>query len=312
MSFNIIDGKLLEYIGNETEIIVPDGVKEIGEAAFFRCNAETIILPNSLRKIGEGAFRSCGQLNELLIPDSVTTIGKEAFMWSGITQIRLPKKLSAIRDNTFQGCKLEEIALPEKVKSIGRSAFEDCYQLRHVTLPTSLKKIGEKAFRECSNLKEINLASDVEIGDNAFALCDKLSNDDGFVVINGVLHESPAMYRNLIVEIPEGVTVIGNYSCKANDKIEGVRYRDKDGNIIRKFCRKIIFPSSVLKIGMIGSSNVEEVEFRNTVEIPPHTFSGCAKLKRITIPRGTVISLDIFGYGTQAEDQFSKLDIQYI
>ena len=50
-NFKIQKGVLKKYIGNETEIAVPDGVTEIKAYAFFECLcAESVIIPEGVIK----------------------------------------------------------------------------------------------------------------------------------------------------------------------------------------------------------------------------------------------------------------------
>lgn len=62
-----------------TAFIVPEGVTEIGDYAFYRCTAlGSVRIPDSVTKIGTAAFFNCTSLKELTLPDSVTEIGENA------------------------------------------------------------------------------------------------------------------------------------------------------------------------------------------------------------------------------------------
>ena len=77
-----VDDSGMMHNGNSTvtEIIIPDGVKYIGDGAFVRCWALTsIIIPDSVTSIGSSAFYECTQLTSITIPDNVTYIGDHAF-----------------------------------------------------------------------------------------------------------------------------------------------------------------------------------------------------------------------------------------
>ena len=52
---------LLEVLNkNVTEIVIPEGVEEIEEDAFFGCSSlKSVSIPNSVTFIGDGAFMDC-------------------------------------------------------------------------------------------------------------------------------------------------------------------------------------------------------------------------------------------------------------
>ena len=58
------------------------------------------------------------------------------------------------------------------LKTIGGSAFSNCYNLTNINLPPTLKTICSSAFSDCSRLKKISLPGVESIGDYAFRGCD--------------------------------------------------------------------------------------------------------------------------------------------
>ena len=61
--FVIENGVLKEYNGKYADVIIPDGVTEIGDYAFFCCSSLTsVTIPNSVTEIGENAFSECESL----------------------------------------------------------------------------------------------------------------------------------------------------------------------------------------------------------------------------------------------------------
>ena len=70
------------YIKGElvTDLIIPDSVKSICKAAFYRCKSlETVTISDGVKSIGKEAFFGCNNLKRITIPNSVTEIGFDAF-----------------------------------------------------------------------------------------------------------------------------------------------------------------------------------------------------------------------------------------
>ncbi|MDE5799171.1 MAG: leucine-rich repeat domain-containing protein, partial [Treponemataceae bacterium] len=67
-------------IKQKTELVIPDGVTEIGRAAFSGCSTiETVTIPSGVTKIGWNAFENCASLESVEIPTTMKNIGQNAF-----------------------------------------------------------------------------------------------------------------------------------------------------------------------------------------------------------------------------------------
>ena len=110
------DGKrLISYWGKEKIVNVPQGVKSIGDGAFYYCHALTsITLPQGVESIGDEAFWCCYALTSITVPQGVESIGDEAFSCCDA---------------------LTNITLPQGVESIGNKAFAWCVALRSIRIP---------------------------------------------------------------------------------------------------------------------------------------------------------------------------------
>ena len=79
-NFRISHTMLLQYLGEESRVVVPEGITMIGEEAFAgKETIDRVILPESLREIGAGAFRDCLLLQNISLPPGLRRIGAGAF-----------------------------------------------------------------------------------------------------------------------------------------------------------------------------------------------------------------------------------------
>ncbi len=71
---------LVGYLGEETELVLPNNITAINKYAFYYCDSLTsVVIPDSVESIGADAFFDCHSLTSVEIPDSVTSIGGGAF-----------------------------------------------------------------------------------------------------------------------------------------------------------------------------------------------------------------------------------------
>ena len=76
-----IDGQnkvLINYVGSLSHVVLPDGVTEINDYAFYITAVKTISLPNTLNEIGSYSFY-CSGLTNIKILESINSIGTHAF-----------------------------------------------------------------------------------------------------------------------------------------------------------------------------------------------------------------------------------------
>ncbi len=110
--FVISNGTLTKYKGDAPAVVIPEGVTEIGNAA-FRGNRviERVTIPPGVVKIGRQAFRECRRLRSVSIPESVKAIGDEAF---------------------FECKSLRDVTVPASVEKIGDHAFGVYFYFRYI------------------------------------------------------------------------------------------------------------------------------------------------------------------------------------
>ncbi|MBR4111814.1 MAG: leucine-rich repeat protein [Ruminiclostridium sp.] len=170
-----IDSYAFEGIDSFTEVIIPEGVTEIGKYAFAETKVKKITLPKSLTKIGEYAFYS-STLEEINIPSGVKEIGYSAFdRCLNLEKVTLNSGLEKIGERAFMLCSmLSDIEIPDTVTEIGNDAFANS-GLYSVTIPASVQKMGASVFSYCIMLEKADFKGSMNtIPDNCFYNCTSL------------------------------------------------------------------------------------------------------------------------------------------
>ncbi len=151
-------GVLTQYSGPGGEVVIPDGVKWVGDCVFaYREDVTAVTFPDSLSGIGQAAFSDCTGLTELTLSGGVV-----------------------INDSAFSDCTgLTELTLPAGT-IVSTGAFGSCTGLKRVeVLPTvwtgtysaAMTTINDYAFPGCSGLTEVVLpggAAEADIRQYAF------------------------------------------------------------------------------------------------------------------------------------------------
>ena len=181
-----IEGTILKkYKGNKSEVVIPDGVTEIGDFAFSCCSRFTsIAIPSSVTQIGIGAFIYCSGLTNIAVEKGnrnyysknnciIETSSKTLVLGCKNSVIPADGSVTSIGVGAFCGCSnLANIKIPNGVISIDEQAFYGCSSLTSITIPKSITSIDFGAFAECTSLESITIPRDVTfIGDRAFFSC---------------------------------------------------------------------------------------------------------------------------------------------
>lgn len=145
-------------------LILPEGIREIGDYAFSRMRLEQVNLPKSLRKLGRSCFSNCHWLSTepLVIPKGITTIPIQCFInCQCFKNIVLPSTLKVIKVCAFYNTRVAEVNFPNGLESIEIGAFAGS-DIIEAILPNTVKKMEESIFSMCPALKKIQLPENID------------------------------------------------------------------------------------------------------------------------------------------------------
>ena len=286
-----IPNSILCFCAAKLNIVIPDSVTEIGEAAFLNSGIVAVTIPDAVTEIEEDAFRGCTGLTDIKLPDSVVNIGTKIFAnCTSLTDVTLPNAWELIPASTFEGCTaLEKLVLPESVQYIRDGAFKNCTALKEIVWSKAPELIDSNAFYNCDAITEMDIPATVtSVGYQAFYDCDGLTK----------------------ITIPDSVTLLGDsvfYDCDALTDV-------KLGAGITTI------PASAFR----HCDALEQLTVpRRVTAIKDNAFKDSVKFSSITIPRSvTSISVNAFSYpdkltiygvaGTYAETFANTNSIKFV
>ncbi len=290
-NFIINDGVVIEYIGDDADVIIPSEVNgeiitKIQYSAFEECSTiKSVTIPDSIVEIGYNAFAFCENLETVHIGTGLTDVDGSCFCYcDSLLEIYVDSNNSFLmsengilysKDKTAlikypTSSKNKTFQIPNTVTQISSFAFANCTALEEVVIPSSVTHIEDVAFYYCINLDNIQLPDSIEyIGSYAF--------------------EETAYYNDKSNWDNETL-YIGNFLIKSYTTGD---YTIKDGTVFVcgssfENCTdltSIILPNSVRVIGDWAFSecnNLKEITIGEKVDTIGYSpFENCQSLEKV-------------------------------
>jgi hypothetical protein len=221
-------------------IVIPSGITEIKDSVFWDCdNLSSIVLPNTITRIGNGAFEYCYSLQNIFYSGnknefySIEVGSGNSYVYNSIIEFNSQvteleyvenDKYSYVVDNLnniydFKYNDSQIICFDfsdfegNTIKSLRRSAFNECSSLTHIVIPNTVALIGEYVFSN-SIKKVFYLGSEED-----FANIKVLNN-------NEYLYNSEIEYNSEVTDIEYVENEKYSYLVDNLDNIYEFKYKD--------------------------------------------------------------------------------------
>jgi hypothetical protein len=295
---------LLRCSSDINNVIVPTGITEIGDYAFYySMNITSIVLPEGLKKIGEYAFAFAGNVESITIPDTVIQISTSAFeSLLGLRRLYIPSSVTQLGASfyilgiiTFESNVPPTITNPESLNNGSVVIF----------VPDNYVETYKLAWPAISSLiYSVSLdSSDFLIIDDV--LIRYLGNSEDVVIPDGVISIgayafASDFYSNsklITVTIPASVKSIKELVFLGNKKLESVIFAENSqlesiGAYAFVYCYNLttfdwLDSIKIIETNAFNTSGITEVNFSidSAIErIDGDAFSYCSDLTLVVLP----------------------------
>ena len=289
------------YISKKSikEIVIEDGVQNIGNNAFRNCTGLTsITVPDSVTSIGSYAFYGCAGLKSIKISDSVTNIGSYAFDNCNNNYLLVYKNSFAEQyatDNSLKYCIISQ--MPEDTDIVSGKVTNsflwsidkttetltiDCngtmisfendvapwsqYEeyIKKIIINDGCTNISKDAFVLCNKVESVLIPDSVTVIDN-YAFYGRTGLKELTMPCSAKIYNSKYTFYNCSnierVTLTKGTGTMQNYNFSTSDNC----YAYSPWYISRNSVKDIIIENGVRNIGNVA-------------------FNDCTGLTRITVP----------------------------
>lgn len=200
---------------------------------------QTAIIKEGVKTIGQEAFYRCTALTSVDLPNSLTDIAYMAFSYTAIQNINISN--AAIGRYSFSSCaNLKQVVFGEQLTSINEYAFSNCTALTEIDIPNG--KVTWSAFDGCSAIQTVNIGKSVSMvgnltgstlagyGTSALKYINVDVDNQFWSSEDGVLYDKdktvlicyPSNKEGSSFTVPDSVTQINNYAFFCCGNLENV------------------------------------------------------------------------------------------
>lgn len=152
----ICEKGLCVALNNRVNLVLPSGLKRIGNAAFYAHRFSSLHFNDDLEELIGEVFHYANIPFQITLPSSLTTVGYRCFRCSGIEgELVIPENCLNIGAASFASNNITKLTLPSKLEIIQGEAFMDNKMLTEIVIPKFVDYIGERAFAENDNVQTV-------------------------------------------------------------------------------------------------------------------------------------------------------------
>ncbi len=293
-------------IGDDTitKVIIPEGVKSIGEYAFSLLTAlEEVVLPSTLTDIAYSAFEGCTNLKKITFSgeNNLKLINKAAFMNCNLQGVLELPNGYVIGDYAFAGnANLEGIHVADTLQSIGDYAFAGCTKLEDVVITAQQVKYGSYAFTACESLKSFTVNALV-VPTGMFYQCKNMESVTLGANVNAIYEYA---FRDTKVDSFEVASGNAAFKVQTADYVisaDGSTLVAVSPTVSGSFSAKNIGDANVTTIArgaFSHNSAIRSVELPNVTVIEDYGFAAAEKLNDVKL--GQLTKIGEYGFSETA------------
>ena len=264
-----------------SSIVIPAGVKEIGDQAFAYSSVQSAELNCKDAFIDASVFANCSSLISVSFCDGFKALGDKMFYnCSSLETAVLPAGVTWLGVETFRNSGLISIVIPDSVEHIGEEAgvaaevgtknylFADCARLTSVVLSSNLVTMSAYCFYNCAALESITY-NGYEGEGNSLPKTLTVVGSYAFTNTQSLLQ----------LDMP-AVKDVGQYLFGDTDKKEGE-------TSLASGIVTVSMPSlETVGVGLFRNCTaLESVTLNNNLKaLGSYMFANCTALKNITLP----------------------------